>query len=75
MKYEKLDVELMLKNYLKSKSQLEELESKIKKNKILINRSEKELIEHENEIEEMALASHTLDEASSRKNQQNKQTN
>lgn len=34
--YEKADIEVMLKKYLKSKSQLEELEDKIEKNKILI---------------------------------------
>ena len=34
--YEKCDIEEMLKGYLVSKSQLEELESKIEKNKVLL---------------------------------------
>ena len=36
--YEKCEIEDMLKKYLKSKSQLEELESKIEKNKVLLKR-------------------------------------
>ena len=39
--YEKCEIEQMLKKYLKSKSQLEELESKIEKNKILLKYSGK----------------------------------
>ena len=34
--FEKCEIEKMLKDYLKSKSQLEELESKIEKNKVLL---------------------------------------
>lgn len=56
--YEKNEVEDMLKSYLKSKSQLEELESKIEKNKVLLKYDGKKYEESEAEIiSEMALKS------------------
>jgi hypothetical protein len=54
--YEKCEIEQMLKKYLKSKSQLEELESKIEKNKVLLKYNGKKYKESEAEIiEGMAL--------------------
>lgn len=59
--YEKCEIENMLKEYLKSKSQLEELESKIAKNKVLIKYNGKKMQESENEtIEGMTLNSPTI---------------
>ena len=59
--YEKSDVEKMLKEYLLSKSQLEELESKIAKNKTLLKYAGKKYKESETEtIEGMTLKSPTI---------------
>lgn len=48
--YEKCEIEDMLKKYLKSKSQLEELESKIEKNKVLLKYDGKKYKESEAEV-------------------------
>lgn len=48
--YEKCEIEDMLKKYLKSKSQLEELESKIEKNKVLLKYDGKKYKESEVEV-------------------------
>lgn len=48
--YEKCEIEDMLKKYLKSKSQLEELESKIEKNKVLLKYDGKKYKESESEV-------------------------
>ena len=45
--YEKCEIESMLKEYLKSKSQLEELESKIAKNKVTLKYNGKKMQERE----------------------------
>lgn len=59
--YEKCEIESMLKEYLKSKSQLEELESKIAKNKVLLKYNGKKMQESEEEvIEGMSLNSPTI---------------
>lgn len=59
--YEKYDIEEMLKSYLLSKSQLEELESKIEKNNILLKYNGTEFEESEAEaIEAMTLKSSTI---------------
>lgn len=55
--YEKCDVEQMLKRYLKSKSQVEELEDKIAKNKILIKYAGKK---YKEESEAEAISGMTL---------------
>jgi hypothetical protein len=55
--YEKCDIEEMLKGYLVSKSQLEELENKIAKNKVLLSYNGKKYTESEEEvIEGMSLS-------------------
>ena len=59
--YEKCEIESMLKGYLKSKSQLEELENKIAKNEVLLKFNGKKMQESEEEvIEEMSLNSPTI---------------
>jgi len=56
--YEKADIEEMLRKYLRSRSQLEELENKIEKNNILIKFGGTKFEESEAEIiERMALKS------------------
>lgn len=56
--YEKIEIEDMLRNYLKSKSQLEELENKIEKNNVLLKYDGEKYEESEAEtIERMALNS------------------
>ncbi|MDE5831146.1 MAG: hypothetical protein K2H53_06025, partial [Clostridia bacterium] len=72
--YEKCDIEEMLKKYLKSKSQLEELESKIEKNNILIRFDGEKYKESEAEvIEGMALKSPIISDIP--KSQTNKKSN
>lgn len=72
--YEKCEIEQMLKKYLKSKSQLEELESKIEKNKILLKYSGKKFKESEAEtIEGMALKSPAISDIP--KSKTNKKSN
>jgi len=59
--YEKCEIESMLKEYLKSKSQLEELESKIAKNKVTLKYNGMKMQESEEEaIEGMSLNSPTI---------------
>ena len=66
--YEKCDIEEMLKSYLVSKSQLEELENKIVKNKVLLKYNGKKYKESEEEvIEGMALSSPTISDMPKRK--------
>ena len=66
--YEKCDVEEMLKEYLISKSQLEELESKIEKNKVLLKYNGKKYKESEEDtIEGMALSSPIISDMPKRK--------
>lgn len=66
--YEKCDIEEMLKGYLVSKSQLEELENKIAKNKVLLKYNGKKYKESEEEgIEGMALSSPTISDMPKRK--------
>jgi len=66
--YEKCDIEEMLKGYLVSKSQLEELENKIAKNKVLLKYNGKKYKESEEEaIEGMALSSPTITDMPKRK--------
>lgn len=66
--YEKCDIEEMLKGYLVSKSQLEELESKIEKNKVLLKYNGKKYKESEEEvIEGMALSSPIISDMPKRK--------
>ena len=66
--YEKCDIEEMLKGYLVSKSQLEELESKIEKNKVLLRYNGKKYKESEEEvIEGMALSSPIISDMPKRK--------
>nr|DAQ39639.1 MAG TPA: hypothetical protein [Caudoviricetes sp.] len=66
--YEKCDIEEMLKSYLVSKSQLEELENKIAKNKVLLKYNGKKYKESEEEvIEGMALSSPTISDMPKRK--------
>ena len=74
--YEKSDIEDMLKKYLKSKSQLEELESKIAKNKVLLKYNGKKFQESEAEtIEGMALKSPAIsDMPKSKTNKKNNPT-
>lgn len=72
--YEKRDIEEMLKKYLKANSQLEELESKIEKNNILIKFDGKKYKESEAEvIEEMALKSPIISDTP--KSKTNKKSN
>lgn len=72
--YEKSDIEDMLKKYLKSKSQLEELESKIAKNKVLLKYNGKKFQESEAEtIEGMALKSPAISDMP--KSKTNKKSN
>lgn len=72
--YEKSDIEDMLKKYLKSKSQLEELESKIAKNKVLLKYNGKKFQESEAEtIEGMALKSPAISDM--QKSKTNKKSN
>lgn len=66
--YEKCDIEEMLKEYLVSKSQLEELENKIAKNKVLLKYNGKKYIESEEEtIEGLALSSPVMSDIPKRK--------
>ena len=66
--YEKCDIEEMLKGYLVSKSQLEELESKIEKNKVLLKYNGKKYKESEEEvIEGMVLSSPVISDMPKRK--------
>lgn len=66
--YEKCDIEEMLKGYLVSKSQLEELENKIAKNNVLLKYNGKKYKESEEEvIEGMALSSPTISDMPKRK--------
>ena len=66
--YEKCDIEEMLKGYLVSKSQLEELESKIEKNKVLLKYNGKKYKESEEDaIEGMALSSPIISDMPKRK--------
>lgn len=70
--FEKCEIEKMLKDYLKSKSQLEELESKIEKNKVLLKYEGKKHTETEEEIiEEMSLNSPVISDMPKRKDKQN----
>lgn len=72
--YEKSDIEQMLKEYLKSKSQLEELESKIAKNKVLLKYNGKKFQESEAEtIEGMALKAPAISDVP--KSKTNKKSN
>lgn len=72
--YEKSEIEDMLKKYLKSKSQLEELESKIQKNKVLLKYNGKKFKEPEAEtIEGMALSSTVISDMP--KSKTNKKSN
>lgn len=67
--YEKSEVEELLKKYLKSKSQLEELESKIAKNEVLLKYNGKKFKESEEEtIESMTLNSPVITDMPKRKN-------
>lgn len=66
--YEKCDIEEMLKGYLVSKSQLEELENKIAKNKVLLSYNGKKYTESEEEvIEGMLLSSPAISDMPKRK--------
>ena len=66
--YEKCDIEEMLKGYLVSKSQLEDLESKSAKNKVLLKYNGKKYKESEEEvIEGMALSSPAISDMPKRK--------
>ena len=66
--YEKCDIEEMLKGYLVSKSQLEELENKIAKNKVLLKYNGKKYKESEEEvIEGLELSSPTISDMPKRK--------
>lgn len=66
--YEKCDIEEMLKGYLVSKSQLEELENKIEKNKVLLSYNGKKYTESEEEvIEGMSLSSPAISDMPKRK--------
>lgn len=66
--YEKSDIEDMLQKYLVSSSQLEELESKIAKNNVLLKYDGKKYEESEEEtIEGMALSSLTISDMPKRK--------
>lgn len=66
--YEKCDIEKMLKGYLVSKSQLEELENKIAKNKVLLSYNGKKYTESEEEvIEGMSLSSPAISDMPKRK--------
>lgn len=72
--YEKSEIEQMLKEYLKSKSQLEELESKIEKNKVLLKYNGKRFQESEAEtIEGMVLKSPVISDMP--KSKTNKKSN
>ena len=66
--YEKCNIEEMLKGYLVSKSQLEELENKIAKNKVLLSYNGKKYTESEEEvIEGMSLSSPAISDMPKRK--------
>ena len=66
--YEKCYIEEMLKGYLVSKSQLEELENKIAKNKVLLSYNGKKYTESEEEvIEGMSLSSPAISDMPKRK--------
>lgn len=72
--YEKCEIEEMLKNYLKSKSQLKELESRIEKNKVLLKYDGTKYKESEAEvIRGMALKSPVISDMP--KSQTNKKSN
>lgn len=72
--YEKHDIEEMLKAYLLSKSQLEEIESKIEKNNVLLKYNGTEFEETETEvIEAMTLKSSTISDIP--KSKTNKKSN
>lgn len=67
--YEKCEVEEMLKIYLKTKSQLKELENKISKNNVLLKYDGKEFEDTEDElIKSTVLKSPTISEIRKRKN-------
>ncbi len=67
--YEKCEVEEMLRSYLLSNSQLEELENKIAKNKVLLKYNGKKFKESAEEtIEGMALNSPVISDMPKRKN-------
>ena len=67
--YEKYEIEKMLRTYLKSKSQANELRAKIEKNETLLKYENKEYRESDKEvIEGMSLSGPVISDIPKRKN-------